>query len=151
MTLAIPWTDSLIRLLEQQQAIVDRLSQLAESQAPLISGGRTDVLLDLLAQRQAAIDEFSRSQVLMNELTGELDQRLAGVALPQRERIKALISDIGARLTAVMKRDEQDQALLRADRDRVSRELASMSSGQSARHAYAGPSTHGARVADRTA
>jgi hypothetical protein len=134
------WPESLIDLLGEQHGIVDQLSELARRQASLIMEGRTDHLLGLLADRQQLIDRFTASQGLLAELTEGLEQRLQSVNSIQRDQIKSLIGAIGERLGEIMKRDEQDEATLRAGRDTVKQELASLSSGKQARNAYlAGP------------
>jgi hypothetical protein len=137
------WLHSLMTLLQQQRAMVDELVTLGQSQAALIAEGRTDRLLDLLAKRQALIDGFTTSQSCLAELSGGLDERMDAAAPHERDRIKMLINEIGERLSQVMKRDEEDQKLLRSSRDQVVREMAKLGTARQARGAYraAPPST----------
>jgi len=149
----LPWPADLLDLLLRQQVMVDRLSQLADSQAELIAAARTDELLNVLSQRQALIDEFTASQSELSELTGQLDRRLAQVEPSQREQIQTRLNLIGERLASVMRRDEDDQARLKAGRDAIRTEMTSMGTARQARQAYvttpATASTSNNRFADR--
>jgi seryl-tRNA synthetase len=140
------WPSSLLDVLERQRDIVGQLSQLAEAQTALMDSSQTDRLLELLGRRQSLIDEFTNTQVQLNELTQEM--KLATVGSSQRERIKTLIDEIGAKLAHVMQRDEQDQALLRRNCDSMKAELASLGAGRQARSAYMNV-TSGAQYSDR--
>jgi hypothetical protein len=143
-----PWPDSLLAVLERQQQVVDELAGLASAQAPLIAEGRSDRLLELLSKRQALIDEFTSGQSELGDLTRGLEQRLEGIEASQRERIRSLISQIGARLAQVLQRDEQDQAALRAGQSAIKHELSSLGTARQARTAYLGPAHAGNRFAD---
>lgn len=144
------WPAPLIRLLEQQHALVERLVSLARSQGGLIAHRNTDRLMELLAQRQAIIDQFTRSQQELTEMTGRLDQRLAGVGPAQRERIRSLITEIGERLGEIMQRDQEDQASLRGHRDQTRDELHGVGAVRAARSAYhPSPSAPANRFADQ--
>jgi hypothetical protein len=63
--------------------------------------------------------------------------------------MKALIADIGERLTQVMQRDEADQANLRCGRDQVKKELASLATSKQAHGAYRSSDDTRARFADQ--
>jgi hypothetical protein len=149
----LTWADELLDLLSRQQTMVDRLAELADSQAALIAASRTDELLNVLAQRQSLIDEFTASQSRLSVLTGHLDARLAQVEAPQREQIQNRLNAIGERLASVMRRDEDDQARLKAGRDVIRSEMSSMGAARQARHAYVttpvAASTSNNRFADR--
>ena len=132
----LPWPADLLDLLSRQQAIVDRLSELADSQSALIEASQTDALLNVLAQRQALIDEFTISQAELSGLTGSLDRRLAQVEPSQREQIQTRLNVIGERLASVMRRDEDDQARLKSGRDAIRTEMTSMGTARQARRAY---------------
>jgi len=144
-----PWSRSLLELLERQHVDVKELATLAESQSALFAVSHTDRLLDLLARRQTLIDEFTASQSRLAELTGGLDQKLDSVDPINRDRIKALIAQIGERLAEVMQRDEQDQASLKASRQHVKQELASLDTARQARSAYHGAPAASNRFADQ--
>jgi len=131
-----PWPQSLLDLLERQQGLVNQLVGLAESQAGLIVDRRTDRLLDLLSRRQTLIDAFTAGQHELTELTRGLNERLRTVSSAQRDRIKCLIDEIGHRLSLVMRRDEQDQGLLRTSRDEIKQELVNTGEVSQARAAY---------------
>jgi septal ring factor EnvC (AmiA/AmiB activator) len=135
-TTAIDWPDEVIALLEQQHALVDRLSDLAARQAQLIEDARTDALLGLLTERQHVIEQFAATQQRIGSLTGDLDARLHGVDDEQGTRIRTLIAEIGDRLARVMKSDEADQQRLEAVRDQVREQRTSVDAQRTARRAY---------------
>jgi hypothetical protein len=144
------WPQPLIDLLERQRSLVDQLAGLAQSQAALIAERRTERLLELLEQRQSIIDDFTAAQGEMSAMTEHLDERIAGLGTPQRDRIRTLINAIGERLGEVMQRDQEDQAHLRSERDQVHGELQGVGTARAARNAYgpaATPSIN--RFADR--
>jgi hypothetical protein len=163
------WYDRLLHVLVEQQNLVAKLDGLAETQRSLIADGRADALLELLGRRQSVIDEFTAAQAKLAELGGgedagggeaaTLDARLSGpdVTSQQREHVRSLIDDIGARLAAVLKRDEQDQIALRGGRDEVRKQMQSFELSRQARSAYVGTASGpgkagaaaGARFADR--
>lgn len=143
------WPQSLIDLLEQQQALVDQLDALARRQAEFIEKSATDQLIILLAQRQTIIDQFTTSQSELASLTQGMDDRLQQATNTQRDRIKALIAEIGDRLAGVMQRDEQDQASLRSNRDSIKQEISALGTARQARGAYVNHQTSPTRFADR--
>ena len=143
------WLHALLTLLESQRGIVNELVSLAQAQASLIAEGRTDRLLDLLAKRQAIIDGFTTSQSRLAELTGGMDQRMEGTAPHDRDRIRSLINEIGERLSQVMKRDEEDQKLLRSSRDQVVQEMSKLGTAKQAHGAYRNNVSSTTRFADQ--
>ena len=150
--------DELIRLLTEQQELVDRLDQLAGRQAALIQSGECDALLDLLAQRQRIMDRFLASQDGLTELNrmvrdpanldrgGDIKGDIDAVT---RRRISSLIDEISSSLGRIVDRDEQDRALLRTSRDRTGEELAGLRTARQAQRAYVTPGRRTPRFADR--
>ena len=71
----------------------------------------------------------------------------------QREQIQGCLNVIGERLASVMRRDEDDQARLKAGREAIRTEMTSMGTARQARQAYVTtPATSSAvnnRFADR--
>lgn len=141
-------TETLIRLLERQDELIDQLAQLADRQGALIEAGRTQALLVLLSRRQEIMDQFVNTQDRLVELSESLrgEGRLSGV---RRDRIGGLISRITSRLSQIMRRDEQDRNLLKVNRDQTREEMAGLAHGTQARHAYVRPGTASNRFADR--
>src|SRR5437773_11314059 len=92
------WPQTLIDVLERQQALVDQLDHRARQQVQFIQSGATNQLLELLGRRQNVIDEFTASQNQLAGLTQGLEQHLESTSQLQRDRIKALIAEIGERL-----------------------------------------------------
>jgi len=151
-TASSSWPADLLGLLNRQQVMVGSLSELAERQAGLIAAARTDELLEVLARRQEIINEFAASQAQLAQLTQGLHERLDQVEPGQRAEIQDRLNGIGDCLASVMRRDEDDQACLKAGREAIRTEMSSMGTARQARHAYgAPPATPGSnnRFADR--
>lgn len=142
-----PSPDTLVKLLERQQALAEQLAGLAERQAALIEAGDSDGLLSLLAQRQKIMDQFLASQDSLAGLSDACrrDGELSGVS---RDRIGALIEDISSRLSDIMNRDEQDRARLESSRRDVGDSLAGLNTARAARYAYVNSRTVNNRFAD---
>lgn len=130
------WSASLIELLERQRALVGELAELARQQSGLTGTGQTEALLQLLGRRQEIIDRFGVAQEDLARITGGLSERLHDLAEPQRRQIRSLIDEIGESLADVLQRDEQDQETLRASRDHVRREIATVDTSKQAHRAY---------------
>jgi hypothetical protein len=148
-TATLDWAESLIELLQRQETVVNELAALARQQAELIRESRTDALLGLLTRRQQLIERFAGAQDELGRLTADLDRRLEAVSHDQRERIQRLLSDISGRLAQVMERDEEDQQVLEAARNRTRDELAAVGATRQARRAYLGRRGPENRFADR--
>ena len=130
------WSANLIELLERQRALVGELAELARQQSGLTETGQTEALLQLLGRRQEIIDRFGVAQEDLARITGGLSERLHDLAEPQRRQIRSLIDEIGESLADVLQRDEQDQETLRASRDHVRREIATVDTSKQAHRAY---------------
>ncbi len=136
MSESLDWSASLIELLERQRALVGELSELARQQAGLTESGQTEALLQLLGRRQEIIDRFAVTQEDLGRLTGGLSERVRDLAEPQRRQIRSLIDEIGEAMADVLQRDEQDQEALRASRDRIRRDIATVDTSKQAHRAY---------------
>jgi hypothetical protein len=145
------WPDAVIALLEDQDALVRALSDLAGRQSELVERRRTDALLDLLTRRQQLIGRLTASQSALGRITGDvqaLEAKVETLDEGRRRRIRALLDGIGARLAEVMAGDELDQRALASARGEGAREIAALGTAQQARSAYRGGAP-GARFADR--
>jgi len=148
-TMTLDWAGSLLRLLEEQEALVNELACLADRQAELIRRAQTDALLSLLTRRQQIIERFAGTQNDLSKLTDDLEARLETVSSAQRQRIQSLIGDIGDRLAQVMQCDEKDQRVLEAARNRTKDELATVDTARQARRAYRSGGAVDNRFADQ--
>jgi hypothetical protein len=140
---------ALLNLLAAQRSLVERLDSLAQSQAEMIKEGHIERLLSLLAERQAIIDELTASQTHLGEMMPQGNDSAARLTADQREHIRAAVREIGDRLNAVMERDAQDQAMLRAGREQVKQELSTLGTARKARGAYQGSQQRSARFSDQ--
>jgi hypothetical protein len=138
----------LIRLLERQRELVVQLDRLAEGQMALIDAGESDALLGLLGNRQEIMDELAAGQ---DGLAG-VSEVLRGhddISEVDRHRITRLVDEIGARLSRISSRDEQDRARLRTNRDRTAEELTGLRTAKQAHRAYVKARGKNNRFADR--
>lgn len=138
----------LIRLLEEQKELIERLGGLAGRQGALIEAGHTEALLELLSQRQRIMDRFVISQDGLSRLTETL--RAAGdLAETSRSRIGGLVEDISQQLAEILRLDDRDRETLQAGRDRLGEELSGLGAARQARAAYLKSRSVSNRFADR--
>jgi hypothetical protein len=144
------WSVTFMDLLRRQQALVQRLAELARAQTTLIAERHTDQLLELLAQRQSIIDDFTASQRELAAMTSGLEAHLAEIASSDRQEISHLIRAIGDCLAEIMQRDQEDQASLSVGRDSVRAQIHALGATRAAHNAYAGgPAASGSRFSDQ--
>ena len=138
----------LIRLLEEQKSLIERLGDLARRQGALIEDGHTEALLELLSERQGIMDRFVISQDGLSRLAESL--RPAGdLAETSRNRVGELVEDISRQLAEILGLDDRDREALRAGRDRLGEELSGLGAARQARSAYLKSRSVSNRFADR--
>ncbi|MBT8486205.1 MAG: hypothetical protein HKO59_13370 [Phycisphaerales bacterium] len=142
------WSRELLRVLGEQQAIVNELVTLGERQSGLIASADTEGLLALLAERQRLIERFTAAQQDMGVVTDGLAPNVA-VADDERGRIQELIADISRQLAAVMTQDEADQAKLEKARVAAREAVNTVDTARLARQAYRQGQAVNNRFADR--
>ena len=130
------WVGAFIALLEEQRRVLAELDSLSIRQRGLIALEDPAPLLALMDERQTLVDRIELLSLRMAPMrarweespTFDLDGRAIRDAV---ERVAALARAIAAR-------DAQDQESLAQRRREIGAELAQMSGGQRAVHAYAG-------------
>ncbi|MFA6043440.1 MAG: hypothetical protein WC718_00525 [Phycisphaerales bacterium] len=128
----------LTALLERQHAALDELDAISRRQRALIEAADGAGLLELLRGRAVLVERAEAGSVTLARLRQELD-----AAPPGREALSKLASRflaVEAIAGRIAERDRHDEALLKAQRDRVAGELAELAMGRRAMGAY-GPST----------
>jgi hypothetical protein len=141
--------ETLVRMLERQQALVEQLDGLAERQRSLIESGNSDALLSLLSQRQQIMDQFVAGQDDLARLAETCRRSTRHIDDAMRGRISGLVDDISERLALIMERDENDRTRLESGRDRVGQALGDLDTARTARAAYVKASAVTNRFADR--
>ena len=130
------WIEDLIRLLEQQEAVVRELSEMAPEQASCIQVGDVDRLLVILGRRQQLVEQMLPAQTALASLTRDLDTRLARVDDARRQRARALMDSVDRCLQIVLEGDESDRSRLAEQRDAARTGLEELDAGRRARHGY---------------
>ena len=142
-------TDRLIRMLQEQQSLVEQLAKLATQQSDFVESGRTEALLSVLGRRQEVIDRVIASQGDLAALLAQLRRDRSNVSEHYKRRIEGLVETINHQLARVMKRDREDQERLESRRDRTRQELAGVETAKKAHQAYFKPHRIMNRFADR--
>lgn len=142
-------TDRLIRMLQEQQSLVEQLAKLATQQSELVESGETEALLSVLGRRQALIDRVIASQGDLTTLLEQLRCDRSDVSEHSKRQIGGLVETINHQLAQVMKRDSEDQQRLESRRDLTRQELAGVETAKKAHQAYFKPHLVMNRFADR--
>ncbi len=143
-------TDRLIRMLQEQQSLVEQLAKLATQQSELVESGKTEALLSVLGRRQELIDRvIATSQGDLTTLLEQLRCERNNVSEDSKRQIGGLVETINHQLAQVMKRDSEDQERLESRRDRTRQELAGVETAKKAHQAYFKPHPVMNRFADR--
>ena len=101
-------TDCLIRMLQEQQSLVEQLANLATQQSELVESGKTEALLSVLGRRQELIDRVIASQGDLTALLEQLRCDRSNVSEHSKRQIRDLVETINRQLAQVMKRDSGD-------------------------------------------
>ncbi len=142
-------TGRLIRMLQEQQSLVEQLAKLATQQSELVESGKTEALLSVLGRRQELIDRVIASQGDLTALLEQLRCDRSNVSEHSKRQIWGLVETINHQLAQVIKRDSEDQERLESKRDRTRQELASVETAKKAHQAYFKPHPVMNRFADR--
>lgn len=143
-----PTTEQLVRLLEGQLRLVERLAKLATRQGALIADGRSEPLLALLADRQEVMDELAAGEEDLAELcrAAAADGDLAE---SDRQRVRGLVDALTDSLNGILRSDEADREAMAAVRDRLRTDLDRFGSARAAHRAYAVGRPARSRFADQ--
>ena len=125
-------TERLIRVLQEQESLVEQLAKLATQQSELVESGKTEALLSVLGRRQELIDRVIASQGDLTTLLEELRCDRSNVSEASKRQIGGLVETINHQLAQVMKRDSEDQQRLESRRDRTREELAGVGNAKKA-------------------
>ncbi len=141
--------NTLVELLESQQALVEELALLAARQPPLIEAGESDGLLALLADRQRIMDRLVGDQERISQLAESLDHPAGTLGAEARARISRVAAAVSGRLSQIVRSDEEDQVLIGARSQRASRTIAKLDTAKQAHSAYLRSRAVSNRFADR--
>ncbi|MEX2213089.1 MAG: flagellar export chaperone FlgN [Phycisphaeraceae bacterium] len=127
---------SLIKTLQQQVMLYERLEGLAVHQQRFIAAGEGESLLDLLAHRQRLIEEIQDVQRVLDADASRWPQLNESLSEYERETIVAAAQRIGELNAQIIAQDEIDRAALSDVRGRFSDELRKLKQGGAAAKAY---------------
>ncbi|GEM_PF-1939363 len=130
------WIDELIRLLENQEAVVRELAGMAPEQASCIEAGDVDRLLVILGRRQQLVERLLPAQATLGTMTRNLEARLAEVDDVRRERVRSLMDSVDQCMQVVLQGDESDRTRLAEQRDAARTGIEELDAGRRARHGY---------------
>ncbi len=130
------WIEDLVLLLENQEAVVRELAELAPEQASCIQSGDVDRLLVILGRRQQLVEQLLPTQVSLGSMTRDLDARLAEVDGARRDRVRELMASVDRCMKVVLESDESDRSRLEEQRDAARNGLEELDAGRRARHGY---------------
>jgi len=132
------WLPELLRLLDQQTHLYQRLDTLGVEQSNHIENSATDKLLSTLAKRQAVIDDITALNHRAEPFASDWPKLLDALPPEQRPGLRQRIDRLESLISRIAERDEADRATLEARRKEISADLSSMSNQRSAVNAYAG-------------
>ena len=127
---------SLIRSLQQQVALYERLEGLATHQQRFIQAGEGESLLDLLAHRQRLIEEIQDVQQVLDAGTAQWPRLSKTLSDEQRKTIIATAERIAELNAQIIAQDEIDRAALSDVRARFGDEPKRLKQGGAAPKAY---------------
>ncbi len=142
---------SLIDLLEQQLAILRKLSAQVEIQTTAVADGETESLLGVLAQRQQVIDRLEKINGDLSPFRDNWDQIWAGLDEAQQAQVSPLVQEVHQLLDQVLATDEKDRKKLEAAKNQVAADLARLAQSGEATAAYksAGVTDHQNRFTNK--
>ena len=132
------WLPELLRVLDRQTHLYQRLDALGSEQSTHIKNSATDKLLSTLAKRQAVIDDITALNQHAEPFANDWPTLLDALPAEQRPGLRQRIDRLENLISRIAERDEADRATLEARRKEISADLSSMSNQRSAMNAYAG-------------
>lgn len=128
-------------LLTEQRDLYRQLSRLADQQRGLITGDDPERLLAVLAERQRLIERLTAIGRELKPLQANWRHLRENLTAQQVDRIDALVNEVNALLSEILKRDEADTALLSARKSETSQAIGTVQAGRRAGSAYAAAGT----------
>lgn len=129
--------EGLMTLLRQQRGLYERLQALSERQRTLISGDRPELLLNILHDRQALVTALAKINEQLSPYRRDWESIYQTLPEETRRAASSLLEEINGMLQLILRADQEDQALLSARKQAVTRSLTGVSGGQAANAAYA--------------
>ncbi len=139
----------LIRLLEKQAQLYDRLNRLSEAQSRLVAKADAEPLLTILSQRQELIDQLVVVSGEVEPYKQQWAEIYSSLDEPDRERLRALIDRVRSQLDQIISQDEKDRQALTDRRRSASQELQQVRHGSSVGRAYSRAVPNEPRYTDR--
>lgn len=132
-----------VALLSEQRELYLQLSRLADQQRGMITGNEPERLLTILAERQRLIDRLTVTGRELKPYQANWRQLRDTLPGDQAKRIDALVAEVNSLLSAILKKDEADTALLSARKSEAGRALGTLHVGKRAGAAYAASGSTG--------
>jgi hypothetical protein len=104
----------LIALLTQQRDLYLKLRVLSDKQRSMISGDRPGLLLEILQERHDLVAALARLNESLSPFRRDWDANYAALPEEERGQASALLREINGLLAAILRTDQEDEALLAA-------------------------------------
>lgn len=143
------WLPALVALLDEQQGLCSKLSELSTAQGHCVDSGDTDGLLAILGQRHGIVERIAAINLELGPFRERRTELLARLSPADRAGVQDRIARIAALVDAVRTRDDADRAALEHRRGEVAGELADMTRSRGALAAYGARPAQGPKMQDR--
>lgn len=137
LTAAQPPGERVAVLLREQRDLYRQLSRLADQQRGMITGDDPERLLAVLAERQRLVDRLTGLGRELKPLQANWRQLREHLSAEQAGSIDALVTEVNALLSEILRKDEADTALLSARKCETGRAIDNVQAGRRAGTAYA--------------
>ncbi len=128
--------NTLINLLSQQRMLYRQLKELATKQSSLVDGSDPEMLLRVLASRQRLINKLTAIDQELEPIRSDWNAVSQSLPPQQRQEAQELIASVQDILGEIIARDEKDTKALFDQKQKVSQEIKSASSGKKMNQAY---------------
>jgi len=127
----------LTALLKRQRDLYVQLGRLAEGQRSMITGDEPERLLGILAERQQLIDQLEAVGRRLKPYQANWRQIRGSLASEQAGEVDALVSEVNALLSGILKNDEADAQLLSIRKSQTAQAAGEIKAARQAGSAYA--------------
>lgn len=129
-------TQDVLAILLKQRDLYGRLGQVAQRQRSYITGGEAERLLDALSERQVLIDELQNVAERMRPYQQNWPAVRGAMGPEQGQQVDSLLTEVNARLAAILEADKKDVELLAARKNATVQEMQNVRVSQVAGAAY---------------
>lgn len=130
------WAPRLLRILDRQRDLYQRLDALSRTQEALIESDETDRLLEVLGSRQTLVDEIGALNEELSPFAERWDDLSTRLDPARRSALRARFDEVAALVGGIAERDEADRRRLESRRAAVGSQLNGLHNARGAVRAY---------------